>query len=681
MYIRHRYCVLFTILAIPALTAPAIWPAATYHKPEEVVSGLQSRAARYPQLASLQSMGIGSGGSEVLILRIAGRPQKAPDPDARPAIFVGANIEGTHLIGTEAALAVIDRLLSGYGTDQAVTALLDRATVYAAPLLNPDTARYAFASPLWERWTNARPVDNDLDGVNDEDGPDDLNKDGLITQMRVKDPEGKYIQDPKEPRLMRLAEPRKGEKGIYKLYPEGIDNDGDESYNEDASGGVEVNRNFPHDFEYDTGAAGLHPASEVETAALLRFLTAHSNIALVLNFSTENTILNQRQTGQAKAAGEKVKVPRMFAGALGLDPAADYTIKEIVEAVKASGITGGTEVTEEMAASFLGLGAAVSIDRQDQPLLDEIQKSYKDALKQAGIEYPEKRAKGVGKGSFAAFCYFQYGVPVFSQDLWTVPEPKKEAPKDALTMEKLKTMSSDDFAALGEEKIEAFLREQAAPPEFNAAGVIKMVRSGQLTPAQIVEALEKMPKKPGSDGEDHPELYLIKWSDSELNGKGFVPWAPFNHPTLGEVEIGGFLPYLRINPPVEKIEKAVGFGADFALKLMGRIPELSISKTKVELLGQDLYRLTVYLTNNGWFPTSTAQGRRAQTAWPITVRLKTGSDQSVFSGRPIESVPFLDGSGGTAKLEWIVRGPKKSAVTVSAWSPRLGESEIRLILD
>ncbi|MBP1625321.1 MAG: hypothetical protein H6Q07_3343, partial [Acidobacteria bacterium] len=363
MHPTQKYSILFFSLALLAVIAPAALAEAAYHRPEEVAAGLQSRAAKHPQLAALQSLGKGSGGSEIWAIRIAGRPQASRDPDARPGIFVGANIEGTHLIGTEAALALIDRLLSGYGSDRGVTALLDRAAVYVAPLLNPDSARFAFASPLWERWTNARPVDDDLDGAADEDGPDDLNKDGLITQMRVKDPEGRYIQDPKEPRLMRLAESLKGEKGTYKLYLEGVDNDGDENYNEDPAGGVEVNRNFPHDFEYDMAAAGLYPASETETAALLKFLNAHLNIALVLNFSTENTILNQKQTGQAKVAGDKVKVPRMIAGPLGLDPEVEYTLKEIVEAVKASGMAGGMEVTEERTASFLGLGATVSIDR------------------------------------------------------------------------------------------------------------------------------------------------------------------------------------------------------------------------------------------------------------------------------------------------------------------------------
>jgi hypothetical protein len=371
----------------------------------------------------------------------------------------------------------------------------------------------------------------------------------------------------------------------------------------------------------------------------------------------------------------------MYADAFGLDPDTEYSIKEIVELLKGTRIGTGVEITEDLVAMMLGLGPAVTIDRLDQPFLEEIKKSYKDALKEAKIEYPEKRAKGAGKGSFTAFCYYQYGVPVFSQDLWAVPEAKKEQPGDTLTAEKLKGMSSDEFIALGEEKVNAFFKEQGVPPEYNAAAALAMVKSGQATPAKMAEMMEKMPKKQGGDGEDHPDLHLIKWSDETLKGKGFVPWTPFKHPTLGEVEIGGFVPYVRVNPPAEDIDKTVAFGVDFAFKLMGRLPELSISKTKIEALGRDLYRLTAYFTNNGWFPTSTAQGRRAQTAWPITVRIKTAADQSLFSGRPIESIPFLEGSGATAKLEWVVRGPKGSAVAVSASSPRLGETGIKVVLE
>jgi len=58
----------------------------------------------------------------------------------------------------------------------------------------------------------------DNDGQVDEDGPEDLDGNGLITMMRVKSPEGRWLIDPEEPRLMRPADPKKGEKGEYLLY-------------------------------------------------------------------------------------------------------------------------------------------------------------------------------------------------------------------------------------------------------------------------------------------------------------------------------------------------------------------------------------------------------------------------------------------------------------------------------
>jgi len=680
---NRRARVIFGLAALLSLSAfsSAKSFSEKYRTPDEVAVALRSLASVHPQIAKLIPIGKSQNGSEIAVLRVAAQTHGGLDPDSRPAAFVAANIEGIHLIGTEAALALCEKLLNGYGTDKAITELVDSRTVYVAPLLNPDAAAAFFSRPQFERTTNARPVDEDLDMLVDEDGPDDLNKDGLITQIRVKDPEGKWLPDPKEPRLMKLADPQKGERGIYKVYTEGLDNDGDGEYNEDPAGGVELNRNFAHDYEYNVKAAGLYPVSEAETLALVEFLVNQRNISLVLNFSTENTILNLQQTGQAKAAADRVKVPRMIATFIGLEPDQEYTIKEIVAAANASGMGGGMEITEDMAAMFLGIGAAVQIDRQDLPVLEAVQKEYKDGLKEAKLDYPEKRAKGVGKGSFAAYCYFQYGVPVFSVDLWAVPEPKKEPAKDALTAEKLKTMSSEEFLALGEDKISALLKEQGAPPNFSAEMLIKMVKSGQVDPKKMAEMMEKMPKQPGADGEEHPDAYILRWADASLPEKGFVEWTPFQHPTLGDIEIGGFAPHLRTVPPRGEAEKTIAFHTDFFVGLIRKLPGLEISKTEVKSLGSDLYQLTAYFTNPGWFPTSTAQGRRARTAWPIIVRLKLGDEQALFSGRPIESIPFLDGSWDTRKLEWTVKGKKGTSVVVSAATPRLGTASVSIVLD
>jgi hypothetical protein len=672
---RFLFCFLFLLLSSAVILSalPQEQSYDTYHNPNGVNSLLKSWNTKYPQLTKIISIGKSEGNTDLLVLRIAANPQF--DPDTRTAVFVSANLEGTHLVGTEAALMLAQKLLTKYNSDETITKLLQNKTVYVAPLLNPDAAQDYFAQVRVERTTNNKPVDDDSDGLVDEDGPDDLNNDGQITQMRVKDPEGTWLPHPNKTRLMKAADPNKGETGIYKIYTEGLDNDGDGEYNEDPLGGIAINRNFPHDFEYGIKQAGLWPASAKESIALLEFLSTRNNIALVLNFSSENTILNLQQTGRARAAGDRFKVPERFATFLGLDPEQEFTMQELIDILKSMNIGGGIEIDESIVAMILGLGPAMNIDQQDMPMIQAIQKEYKDALKEAKLEDLEKRAQGVGKGSFAAYCYFQYGVPVFSTDLWKVPEPKKEPAKDALTVDKLKSMSSEDFLALDDETIAAFMKEQGAPDNFKPDMIRKMVESGKVDPAKMAEMIEKMPKQAKTEEGEHPEGYILDWTES------VVDWTPYKHPTLGDVEIGGFVPFLKTTPPSSLMKETISFHTDFYIGLMGRLPELKIKETKVEALGNSLYEITVYLTNEGWFATSTAQGRRARTAWPIRIEIKLAGSQTIFSGRRLVTIPFINGSGDTKKAEWTVQGKKGSKITITAKSPRLGSVTATVVLE
>lgn len=607
-----------------------------YQPPGDVSKSIQELVAQYPRLATVSVIGKSANGAAIQVLEIADRTGGLPILDSRPAVFVTANLEGTHLIGTEAALLLAEKLLAGATTDPKIRQLLEKKVIYVAPLLNPDAVGSGyFGTPRRERSTNAAPVDEDMDAIVDEDGPDDLNQDGVITMMRAEDPEGEWIVDPDESRLMRKADPQKGESGVYKLYVEGIDNDCDELYNEDPPGGVDLNRNFPHDFENNVVGAGMWPISQPETKALVDFMVTHRNIALVLNFSTENTILNLQQTGRARAAGDKVKVPQRFATFLGVDPEQEFELKEVVEMVRSSGMFGGAEVSEDRVAQLLGTGPAVSLDRLDVPFFEAVQKEYKEAMKEAKFDYPEKKARAVGKGSFVAYCYYQYGVPVFSTDIWTIPEAKKA---------------------------EAKKPENGAQPSPNTG------RTPRARPVTGVSA-----------GGENPDLDALRWSDSGLAAKGFVNWAPFAHPTLGPVEIGGFAPFAKILPPVEQIDKQIGFPVDFYLKLMDKTAGLEIRETRVKSLSEGLYNVTCFLSNPGWFPTSSGQGRRAGGAWPITVRLQLERDQALFAGRPIESVQSI-GGGETRKVEWTIRGKAGSSVQISANSPKLGQVSTQVTL-
>src|SRR5205823_5923167 len=95
------------------------------------------------------------------------------------------NVHAPLLLGAELATRMAQRFAADTPENQA---LLDRFTFYIIPVPDPDATAAMFTPPFIERTTNLRPTDDDHDGDLDEDGPDDLNHDGLITMMRVEDP-------------------------------------------------------------------------------------------------------------------------------------------------------------------------------------------------------------------------------------------------------------------------------------------------------------------------------------------------------------------------------------------------------------------------------------------------------------------------------------------------------------
>ncbi|MFW5659426.1 MAG: hypothetical protein ACOCZ8_05570, partial [Bacteroidota bacterium] len=121
------------------------------------------------------------------------------------------------------------------------------------------------------RSTSLQPIDDDLDGETDEDGPEDLNGDGRISLMRVEQPGGGWVIDEHMGGLhLRRADPNKGEVGDYLLLTEGIDNDKDGRINEDPKGGVVFNMNFTHNFAYGSEMqyVGPQPVSSPEARAV-----------------------------------------------------------------------------------------------------------------------------------------------------------------------------------------------------------------------------------------------------------------------------------------------------------------------------------------------------------------------------------------------------------------------------
>ncbi len=124
------------------------------------------------------------------------------------------------------------------------------------------------------------PLDDDGDGEVGEDGYNDLNDDGHITQLRRRNPYGQWKEDPDDPRRMIRTQP--GEFGEWELLGwEGIDRDGDGRLNEDRDVGYyDPNRDWGWNWQPDYVQRGSYhyPFSLPESRAVRDFVVEHPNI-------------------------------------------------------------------------------------------------------------------------------------------------------------------------------------------------------------------------------------------------------------------------------------------------------------------------------------------------------------------------------------------------------------------
>lgn len=256
-----------------------------YYSNNETNIIMQHYARKYPDLTNLYSIGKSFKGVDLMVMEVTNFRIKPADQ--KPGFYVDGNIHSGELTGSAVTLYMMGYLLDRYGEDTEVTLLLDTRTFYLRPKFNPDGADLALLKDVSLRST-VHPVDNDNDGRADEDPAEDLNGDGFITQMRFPDPEGGSIISSDDSRIMVRRSRNITEGSFYRVVSEGIDNDKDGRLNEDGIGGLDMNRNFPRNWEpeYLQPGAGSFPLSEPETYATVKFINEHPNITGIVHNHT-----------------------------------------------------------------------------------------------------------------------------------------------------------------------------------------------------------------------------------------------------------------------------------------------------------------------------------------------------------------------------------------------------------
>lgn len=190
----------------------------------------------------------------------------------------------------------------------------------------------------------------------------------------------------------------------------------------------------------------------------------------------------------------------------------------------------------------------------------------------------------------------------------------------------------------------------------------------------------------------HPveeDLKLLKWNDEVLGGRGFVNWYPFQHPQLGEVELGGWdIDVAWRNPPPHLLEREIAPHADFIIWHALVSPLLEWRETTVTPLGEDAHHIRAVVQNTGWLPTNvTARAVEKKLVQPLEVEIALPDGAALVSGeRRVEAGQLTgralkryadfwtpDPTTDRAKVEWVVRAPAGSEITITARHTRAGK--------
>ncbi len=650
------------------------------------------------ELISVSTLGFSTEGLPIQCIQVA-RNGDTPI-DERSAILLVAGIDGTHVLGSEVAIDVAESLIARESTE--TEQLLETHKIYIIPQVNPDVAHHYFSEVKEERFKNRKPVDDDHDGFIDEDGGDDLNGDGYITIMRVPDLEkATHLINPDEPRLHIKPDALKGQSASFVLFTEGIDDDNDGKYNEDGTGGVDLNKNFMHGYQIHSDGAGPWQLSEQESRILADFVLQHQEIAAIVVYGRHDTL-----TSPLSESGK--------------DPA----------------------------------GAPKKLDAGDVELYKQVSKQFNDIV---GLKNTTQQN---WDGSFVAWSYAQYGVPAFSTPLWSRPDPAQQKDETNSENEQLDSrtetprqpeargrggfdreamraefdadgdgeLNEDERSALREHMREQFGRPSGGPrgggggkpPSGPPQGGSSTVSDGltpsgigdisqetldellqaaeaagfpvteemmaEITPEQIEQyakmsgiQIRRVKKSTGGKDNSSNETAWLTYNDEIRNGEGFVEWQPFDHPQLGMVEIGGWVPYFKTIPPIEVVDEITNTQTDFLLHLASKLPDVQLETPIIKKLGTNHWEVKIAVRNDGWFPSGTAIAKRNKRARPYIVRIDV-PNESILSGRKVNRIWSLDGGGTRQWFTWIIQGQPNEILNISLFSEKFGNESISLTL-
>jgi predicted deacylase len=148
-----------------------------------------------------------------------------------------------------------------------------------------------------------------------------------------------------------------------------------------------------------------------------------------------------------------------------------------------------------------------------------------------------------------------------------------------------------------------------------------------------------------------------------------LPWKPFKHPQLGDIEVGGQFHHNAYFMDPDDMLDLIPKVADYFLRVADMVPTLAFADATCEAVADGIYRVRAKVINDSGMYSKVLYGATGYQAIRDVIRLSIDGAAEILSGNKTPSVASLEPNEVFA-AEWFVRAKPGDQITIKASFPK-----------